>query len=162
MKNQNKRSAGSLLALLLLCVFAVCILLVLTTGANDYRRLTERDSRSFDRRTAVQYLSTKLRQADAAGAVRLVTFEGCDALELTDTSNADYITRIYCSDGYLRELFSARENTLSPADGEPVLPAQALTVEAVDEHTLLLHLTDSEGADAALVLTLRSESEAQP
>ena len=34
---------GGLLVLLLLGVFAVCVLSVLLTGAEGYRRLTERD-----------------------------------------------------------------------------------------------------------------------
>ena len=35
--------------LLLFCVFAVCVLSVLLTGAGAYRRLTERDRVSYDR-----------------------------------------------------------------------------------------------------------------
>lgn len=49
---------GGLLALLLLLVFAVCVLSVLLTGADTYQTLTRRDQDSYDRRTAAQYLAT--------------------------------------------------------------------------------------------------------
>lgn len=39
----GKTNMGSLLALLLLLVFAVCVLSVLLTGADTYQALTKRD-----------------------------------------------------------------------------------------------------------------------
>ncbi len=47
---------GSLLALLMLLVFAVCVLSVLLTGADTYQALTKRDQDSYDRRTAAHIL----------------------------------------------------------------------------------------------------------
>lgn len=76
---------GGLLALLLLLVFAVCVLSVLLTGADTYQTLTRRDQDSYDRRTAAQYLATRVRQADRADGVAVADFQGCDALELTET-----------------------------------------------------------------------------
>ena len=121
---------GGLLSLLLLLVFAVCVLSVLLTGADTYQTLTRRDQDSYDRRTAAQYLATRVRQADRADGIAVADFQGCDALELTETiDGTPYITRVYCYDGYLRELFSAAEAQMTPADGEKVLEAQALTGE---------------------------------
>ena len=51
---ENKRKADAVLVLLLFGVFAVCILSVLLTGADAYRRLAERDEMSYDRRIAGQ------------------------------------------------------------------------------------------------------------
>ena len=95
-----------LLILLLFGVFAVSILAVLLSGAGVYRRLAERDDRSYDRRTAVQYVATRVRQADQAGGVSVRTFEGCPALILSEEIEGElYETRIYHYDGYIRELF---------------------------------------------------------
>ena len=41
----------TLLALLLFGLFSVCVLAVLLTGADAYRRLTRRDRLAFDSRT---------------------------------------------------------------------------------------------------------------
>ena len=75
---------GGLLALLLLGVFAVCVLSVLLTGAEGYRRLTERDREAYSWRTAAQYLTTKIRQADQWNGVSVENFGGRDALALTE------------------------------------------------------------------------------
>lgn len=67
---------GGLLALLLLLVFAVCVLSVLLTGAGTYQTLTRRDQDSYDRRTAAQYLATRVRQADRGRRRRSGGFSG--------------------------------------------------------------------------------------
>ena len=73
---QNKRNIDNLLVLLLFGVFAVCILSVLLTGADVYQRLASRDQRSYGQRTAAQFLTTRVRQADRLGDVRIESFEG--------------------------------------------------------------------------------------
>ena len=66
---RKKRKTDALVVLLLFGVFAVCVLSVLLTGADAYQRLSERDRVSYDQRTAAQYLSTRVRQADRLGGV---------------------------------------------------------------------------------------------
>ena len=72
-----------LMALLLFGVFAVCLLMVLFTGADSYQGMTRRDRISDNRRVCAQYLATRVRQADADGAVAAGEFGGGDALLLT-------------------------------------------------------------------------------
>ena len=91
----------------------------------------------------------------------MADFQGCDALELTETiDGTPYITRVYCYDGYLRELFSAAEAQMTPADGEKVLEAQALTVEWMNgdggEQLLEMELTNADGTTQRVVLSVRS------
>ena len=55
MKRQGtKRHMDGLLMLLLFGVFAVCVLIVLLTGARAYRGLTDRDRAAVDRRNCAQ------------------------------------------------------------------------------------------------------------
>ena len=67
-EHSRKHDLSSLLVLLLFAVFAVCILSVLLTSADTYRRLSDRDQDSYGRRTSAQYITTKIRQADLRGA----------------------------------------------------------------------------------------------
>ena len=116
---KSKHYMDGLLILLLFGVFAVSILAVLLSGAGVYRRLAERDDRAYDRRTAVQYVATRVRQADRAGAVSVRSFEGCPALILSEEIEGEvYETRIYHYDGYIRELFVSAEGEFLPEDGE--------------------------------------------
>lgn len=147
----KKTRVDGVAVLLVTAVFAVCLLLVLLTGAGGYRRLTERDRASYDRRTALQYVATKVRQADAVGCVDLTEFGGTPALCLTETvDGAAYETYLYAYDGYLRELYAAADAGLSPQDGEKVLRSDGLTLSLEDG------LLRVETAGGSLLLALRS------
>ena len=157
MKKQSiQHHMDGLAALLLFGVFAACVLSVLLTGAGAYRRLTQRDQDAFSRRTCVQYLATRVRQADADGAVAAGEFGGGDALLLTqDIDGMEYVTRIYVSGGYLMELFSAADSELAPEDGEKLMEARALSA-SLSDGLLELSLTPKEGTAVELTLSLRS------
>lgn len=145
-----------LMALLLFGVFAVCLLIVLLTGADSYQGLTQRDRASDNRRVCAQYLTTRVRQADAAGAVAAGQFGGGDALLLTqDIDGMEYVTRIYVSGGYLMELFSAADSELAPEDGEKLMAAQALSA-SLSGGMLELSVTPEDGRPVELTLSLRS------
>lgn len=147
----------SLAALLLLAVFALCILASLLGGAEIYRSVTDRDRDSYDRRTAVQYIATRLRQADCSEAVAVEDFGGVEALVLTQQIDGrDYCTRVYCCQGHLCELFSAADNPLSPTAGERVLPLQQLDF-SLQQGLLQVQLQFADGEWQSAVLSLRSE-----
>lgn len=139
-------------ALLVLAVFAVGVLGTLLGGAGIYRRLVSRDRAGFDRRTALQYITTRVRQAP--GQVSVAAFGDGDALLLRQiTDDGIYLTRVYCFDGWLMELFSAETGDFSPQDGEKLLPAEALNL-ALTGGLLRVGLTDSSGTVHELYLQL--------
>lgn len=117
-----KHHMDGLAALLLFAVFAASILAVLLTGAGAYRRLTLRDQQAYAQRTAVQYVAQRVRQAP--GAVAVEDFHGADALVLE--SGDGYVTRVYCWNGSLMELYCAGDLDLNPEDGEKVMEAASL------------------------------------
>ena len=153
---QSKRKVDNLMVLLLFGVFAVCILSVLLTGADVYRKLSARDQISYDQRTASQYLATRVRQADRLGDVSIRSFDGQDTLVFTEEiDDSIYETQVYCYDGYLRELFVAADGDFMPEDGEKVLAAQNLSIWQ-DGQILNLELTTPSGELQTLYLYLRS------
>ncbi len=158
----GKRSISGLAALVLLGVFAAGILTVLLTGADAYKRLTERDAVSYDRRTCVQYLTTKVRQAPAPGAVVLSDFGDGDSLLIRERIDGnEYWTQVYCYNGWMMELFTLADAGLAPEDGEKILPMQSLTMER--SGTLLrLATVDAKGTESTVLLALRGGEEAAP
>ena len=163
MKQRNRTvHLDGVLAVLLLGVFAACVLAVLLAGADGYQRLTQRDQEAYAQRTAAQYLATRVRQADTAAGMTVEPFgpDGPDALLLyEEIEGPTYVTRVYCYDGYLRELFSAADVQLLPADGEKVLEMQNLTLSS-DGQGISARITDPQGNETALYWTLRSAEEA--
>lgn len=148
-----KHHIDGLIALLLFGVFAVCVLAVLLTGADAYRRLTQRDQAAYDQRTCVQYVATRVRQADAAGQIALEDFGGSDCLVLG--AGEDYVTRVYYYDGWIMELFCAADMELGPEDGERVMAAGGLDL-SLEDGLLTVTAADAQGGENTLLLSLRS------
>lgn len=151
-KREIQHHMDSLGALLLFGVFAVCVLAVLLTGARAYGRLTQRDAEAYDRRTVLQYVATRVRQADALDGVAVEEFLGVSALVLQE---GEYETRIYCYEGYLMELYVSREDPLGPADGERIMALEALEL-SLEGGLLSIAATDEAGEESSLLLSLRS------
>lgn len=151
-KRETRHSIDALTALLLFGVFAVCILAVLLTGAGSYQRLTQRDRETYAGRTAVQYLTTRIRQADGLRQVAVEDFMGVPALVLRE--DGGYLTRVYCYEGYLMELYTAESDVLEPSVGERILPAEELELQ-LEGSMLTAQITDENGTAHSLWLSLR-------
>ena len=141
-------------ALLTFAVFAVCILMVLLYGARVYGQLVQHGEESFRLRTATQYLYTRVQQAES---VTVTEFEDCEALTIKEQVDGEsYITRVYCYDGYLWELFCMEHAALHPEDGEKILPVERMGMK-LEAETLT---SDLDGC--ILLLQLRGKAGAMP
>ena len=140
MKERMTKTTG-LLALAVFAAFTLCVLLVLLSGAKVYRGLATRGEACFEARTATRYVTMRVRQAEN---IAVADFEGCEALVISETIGGEtWLTRVYCHDGYIRELYSAENTAFSPEDGEAVLPAQTLGFSVTDG-LLTVHIDDRE------------------
>lgn len=156
MKNQgSQHHMDTLAALLLFGVFAACVLTVLLTGADAYGRITVRDGVTYDRRTCIQYVATRVRQADTNGGVSLEVFGGVKSLVLKDWEDENYITRVYYHNGYLMELYSEADLDLAPEDGEKIMACDWMRL-GLDDGLLTVDLLDPQGEVTTLCLSLRS------
>lgn len=151
----KKRDMTGVLALLVFAVFMVSVLLVLLSGADTLQRISSRDRRSYHHRTAVQYISTRIRQADCAFAVSSKA-EELNMLVLTERMEGrDFETRIYCCEGYLREMFCEKGSSLPPEFGEEILPMDGFCA-ACDGGSVRVKLDFPDGSSEELFLMLRS------
>ena len=159
-QQREKHHMEALAVLLLFGVFAACILSVLLTGASAYRRLTDRDSAAYTQRTAGQYLTTKVRQADAAGQVWVAPFlSGAPVDDTLYLSEGEYCTRIYCYDGFIWELFAAPDGDFVMSDGERIVPADSLSM-TLEDGLLTLEVGLPNGGSEIVKLALRGGEEA--
>lgn len=155
---KRKHNIDSLIALVLFGVFATCILSVLLTGADAYRRLTARDQESFATRTCLQYVVTKVRQAGSGENVYLSDFDGVNTLCISENiSERTFVTRIYCYDGWLMEIFSSSTKECHPDEGEEVLRADGLDFK-LEDGILTIELADGE-EKTGVSLSLRGEGD---
>ena len=157
----KKKSLSGVLVLLVFAVFMVSVLLVLLSGADTVQKLTRRDQRTYQHRTAVQYLTTRVRQSDISGAVAVTEKDGISTLVLTEEiEGCAYETRVYCYDGYLREMFCVKGAALPPTFGEQILPMEDLELD-FDGKTITATLSMTDGSQEYMTLHLRSQGGAE-
>lgn len=157
MRDMKKNHLSSVLVLLVFAVFGVSVLMVLLTGADIVRKLNERDQSSYDHRTIVQYITTRVRQADRRGLVSVREQEGQSVLVLSeDIEGARYETLVYSHDGYLKELFSEAGLGIELEFGEWILPLQDVRFRDEGSH-IVAELSMADGRSQSLILALRSE-----
>lgn len=148
-------SLSGLVALLTFVLFAISILFVLLNGAGVYRRLTQRDQYSYDSRTCAQYVATKMRQAPSPAAISTDTFGTVDSLRISqDIEGLEFVTRIYCYENWLMEIFTLADGDFFPEDGEKILPLSSLSVSQ-DGSVFSFILTDTEGNTQHLTISAR-------
>ena len=144
--------------LLLFSVFALCLLLLLLTGAEIYRDINSMAEQAHTRRTADRYISTRVRQADSSEQLSIGSFDGCQALCISeDIDGQSYLTRIYCFDGGIRELFSEADSPVKASDGERLIPAESMSF-SLDGNRLYVQLSQ-DGCSRSIELMLRSGGE---
>lgn len=156
----QKKNLSGLIVLVLFGVFAVCILAVLLSGTSVYNRLVERDENTFDDRTAVQYISTRIHSAINAEAVSITSVNGTDAIRISESYDGEeYQTLLYCHEGWLYELFTTTDGDMDVQAGERILPADFI-YGSIENGLLRIRLMDASG-EQILLLSLRGE-EVQP
>ena len=153
----KKNQMGSVLVLLVFAVFVASVLLVLLTGADAIQKLNERDQSSYDRRTVVQYITTRVRQGDRRGLVEVREIEGRSVLVLSEQiEGTDYETYVYYYDGNLCELFVEAGLDMELEFGEWILPLKELTFEDEGTH-IRANIVMEDGTAREMILALRSE-----
>ena len=155
----KKKSITGVLVLLVFAAFLVSVSMVLMTGADVVQNITTRDQKSYSQRTVTQYLTTRVRRADQAGAV--ITSDTGTLIFREEISGICYETSVYFHEGYLREMFYESGYPLSPEFGEKILPIQDF--QSFRDGSLV-HITFKmpDGTAESLILHLRSEREELP
>jgi len=87
-------------------------MIVVYIGAGVYRTTVDNMNMGFESGTALNFVSTKIRQHDESGSIRIDSIDGRSALVLEQSiGETVFETWIYHYDGALRELFISRGNT---------------------------------------------------
>lgn len=158
-KGLNKHGVSSVAVLLVMSIFAVCVLMVLLTGAGSYKRLAQRDLRVYEWRTDIQYITQKIRQSDSASAVWVAPFDdktNINTLFLAETiKDRVYITRIYYYNGYIYELYSDEQAEMKPLDGNQIMQIKDVSFSC-ENGKINIKMTLDDNTQLTQTLALRS------
>ena len=129
-KQLHGQKIDTVFVLIIFCIFAASALMVLMMGGSIYKNTVELSWESYDERTGLSYIWTKVKNGDEQGWISLSDFHGSSVLCLAEQYGDDvYLTRIYLHNGWICELFSEDGLEFFPEDGLPVAPAESLFFE---------------------------------
>ncbi|MDO5111434.1 MAG: DUF4860 domain-containing protein [Clostridia bacterium] len=138
----------------LLCVYALTACLLLLAGLQVYRSVKANANANYDGRTALAYITGKLR----GGA--LPTGDNADVLTLTQSIEGTfYNTYIYCQNGQLCEYFASAERAFDPTLGESIASVASLRVTRED---VLTHIAITDSAGRTYTACYRARGEVRP
>ena len=157
-KSGKSHTIDVIFVLAIACAFAASILMVLMLGVNVYGHIQDTSNSEFNKRVCLSYITAKVHSNDSYGEVTAGVFGDVPALFLEEEfDGVKYNTIIYTYDGWLRELFCERDNSLSPDSGTPVLEIDSVSFEKVKPNLLSVEYSDVDGGGGKIFISLRSE-----
>ena len=163
MKTEIKKpNISGIFPLLSFMVLSACIVIVLVTGARLYGRSNERDSIDYYHRTVTGYITTRVMQSNVRGSFFVGDFHEAvprssgNTLFFTETiGDKEYITRVYCYEGNIYELFSPLEAEIDPKYGEKVLPVNSIDF-SIKDGLFTAGISFDDGDNTVLRISLRA------
>lgn len=152
--DNNRHVVDILFVLALFGVFAASALMLVTFGANVYKKTVANMNDNFTERTAYSYVMEKIRQNDSNDMISVEEIEGVPALAFTQSSGEEeFCTYLYLYDGQLKELF-VRKSSFSGTNilsaGQDIMPMSAFTLEETEDG--LIRLMMDTGNDKPIIL----------
>ena len=153
-RRMSHHSISGLFAFLLIGLFALFAMAIVVSGIKAYRGMADGARLASQQRIALGYVSGKLRASGDRDSVSIREEAGVKLLVIAEESEGDrYETRIYYTDGSLREQFCAPDLPFDPEDGEPIASLPGFTFTRTgDLVTLTARLSGGGEAEASVAL----------
>lgn len=153
-------SFDTVITLALFGLFAVCLLVVLMLGAKSYKSVVTSMQESYEERTCLQYIATKIKHYSGSDYIEVVEFGDSSALALHENiGGSDYITYIYLYDGEVKELFCEKDTELHPEAGFSIMEMQEFCIELAGDNLIYFSCSSGE-AMTELYMGIYGEEEA--
>lgn len=138
----KQHSADSMFSFFLLLIFCMFTLLLAGMGASVYRNSTSQLDENYTSRTAVAYVSEKIRQHDCSDCISLTEIDGVPALCLSEViEDEQFSTYIYYFDGALRELFIRSSMKPQISNGISIVELESFFMEEVSSSGTVYAIT---------------------
>lgn len=153
---KQKLQMNAFASIVLLLLFAICMLMTLSYGAVAYKNISISLDKEYGQSTALSYIAAKVRHGDVRGQVYLTMLNNTPALAIDEKCDGFvYMTYIYSHNGDVYELFCDRDAALLPDDGTKIVADRQLSF-SLDDKLLVVLCTDQDGVASRLMLSLKS------
>lgn len=166
MRQQKKYIVDFLFVLALFCGFTLSAFAVVSIGVQVYRHIVQDMNENYDTRTAIAYVTEKLRRADEGTgdgkkALELRELEGNQVIAIASEKNQEeFCNIIYYDQGFLWELFVRKEADIGGnylEAGEKILPLQDFSIEQCRDNLYRVSMVLPNGEEKVLYLGSRFE-----
>ena len=142
---RDKSIIDALFLLALFGLFLICALFIVLFGAKIYKNTVKSSENSFLERTCYTYITEKIRQNDNSKGVELSSSDSNSIITLSKTVNdKEYLTYLYCDDGYLKEYTTSAGNKLNKAAGTKIIELQSMEVKECNKNLYYFTLSNGE------------------
>ena len=142
-KSESKHIVDVLFVLALFCLFAIYAIMLIVVGARVYQKTIDGMDSNFNARTPFSYITEKIHQSDRSGAIQVGKMGEYDALVIEETLlDREYCTYIYAKDGWLKELFTEKSNTISPDAGQNIVKVEDFHISRDNNNLYQITITD--------------------
>ena len=140
----SSHAISGVFVFLLLGIFAVFSTVMVLLGARAYKGTVDRLSEHNAMRIAPAYVRSMVRSDDGNGVLKVEDEAGMPVISLLNEYDGEqYVTRIYCYDGALREWFTEANADFVPEDGEEVCACDDMKA-ALDQGLLKVELKNGD------------------
>ena len=143
--------------------FAITALFVVLFGARIYRSTVSNMSTNYEKRTAMSYVTEKIRSHDHTGGIEVSDQGGSSSsdehsvLKLYQKIGAKrYVTYLFVADGYLKEFTAEEAYDFDYKGGTEILAINDFSVRKQSEGLYHFDITDSNGERTQFFVTLYS------
>lgn len=155
----SARKIDTVFIVCLFALFALTAFVLILIGVRQYQSTADSMNDNYEVRTAISYLSEKVRQYDTDAGITVADFYGGQALALSSyIEDKTYITFIYYYDGALREILVGEDAVYSPESGQSVIELNGFTAEYVHSGLIRATITDTDGITHDIYLKIHATS----
>jgi hypothetical protein len=159
---KKRHSFEFLVLLLVFSLYACGALFLCVRGAEAFRQTSQVMQENYDLRTGVFYLAEKIHQNDAAGAIRIDSANGSDALVLIERVGGQaFETWIFIDGESLSELTISAGESVSVAKPQAIMPMKGMSLKLGPDGLIDVSLTTMDGRQTSTSLLLRSGGQPQ-
>lgn len=156
-EKQQRHIIDILFVLALFGIFAFSAIFLITIGADIYGKTMDNMEDNFDTRTALAYITEKVRQSDLENQISIGEFDGHPALIISsDTRENQYRTYLYEYQGSLKELMMKQDILLSPSAGQDILAISDFELLPVNSRLINCRITISSQQTYDLYISVHS------
>ena len=154
--NREKGLVHTVCVLAVICMFGISAMMLGSVGASVYKNIAERNLDSFELRTSLSYVKTKINQFDEKGKISIEERDGLKMLILSEEVEGEiFDTVVYFNKGKLYEITGAKGMIFKPEDGFSILNVDEFEINGKDGFVKLV-ATDDDGESETLYVKIRT------